>query len=305
MLTKSLFALVTVACIGGCHGNEYKEYNFDVNTKCRVVGEGDSPSSSPSSSFGALYQNNKNPSVLSYSNFFVNIDGPGGHNQYTVEYCECYLETGNCRLATGHDKNDSITRGYSRAIIEFEIDKKEDVQSKTFDDLFREHQKEFTLPDHFNRQKDSDEIFFSNIYNSFDDDDDHDDGNFFLGDHAVYESAKDVIDKNYKFPIFYTVNKTEEGSVVRIDTKTTVKIGDFKVAGIIECLSYYDGTQQVSKKNIFGREGYNLEELECTWGNQTYQMEQLESSSNSNRIFQLNIVVLLFLISLCYVVINI
>jgi len=290
MLTLSIFGFV-IGCISGCYGSEYKEYNFDINTKCRVVGD---------TKDLTLYQNNKSPSVLSYSNYFVNIDGPGGHNQYSVEYCECYPETGNCRLATGFDKDDSITKGYSRAIIEFEIEKKDDLVKKTYEDLFNEHIKDFSLPDNFNHNVNTDELFFSNIYESI-----SSDGNYYLGEHAVYESAKDVIDKNYKFPIYYTINKTEENTIVRVDTKTTVKVGEFTVASIIECLSYYDGTQQVSKKNVFGKEGFKIDEVDCTWGNQTYQMEQMESSSNSDRIFQLNIAILLFLISLCYVVVNI
>ncbi|ORX45633.1 hypothetical protein BCR36DRAFT_585649 [Piromyces finnis] len=291
MLKSSIFAFVAASLICRCYSNEYKEYNFDVNTKCRVIGEEKDLE---------LYENKKNPSVLSYSNFFFDIDGAGGHNLYTVEYCECYTETGNCRLATGFDKNDSITVGYSRAIIEFEMDKKDDIKNETYDSLFKKHQTEFNLPSNYKHNKDLDEIFFSNIYETT-----SSDGNTYIGEHAVYESVKDVIDKNYKFPIYYTVNKTEEGSIVRVDTKTTVKIGEFKVASIIECLSYYDGTQQVSKKNIYGREGFKINELDCTWGNQTYQMEQIESESNSDHIFQMNIIVLLFLISLCYVVTNI
>lgn len=294
-------ALIIKACTGASH--EYKEYNFEIKTKCRVIGD--------SKDF-AIYENNRFPSVLSYSNFFVDIGGNSGNNKYVMEYCECYTDSGNCRIAGGSDKNDGITSGYSRVLLEFEFLGREEWKGKTSDDLFHQYQKVVNLPSNYQHLPDEDdELFFSNIYEFPSTDDPK---TSYTGDHAVFDNAEDTIKRNYTFPLYYMVNWEDDDdnnhqtnkSLMKIDENHLMVVGAFRIASVIECVNHFNGKEQVAERFVFTRDHYQLTDLDCnTWGNQTYQMDQLDSVSNSDSIFKMNVAILIFLITLCYVINNV
>jgi len=314
MRSFNSFALTFITFIQAClGGGELKEYNFEMQTKCRVISSKDKGSSSFS-----LYENNNNPSVLSYANYFIDIAGDSGNNKYIMEYCECYTESGNCRIAGGSEKNDGITTGHSRAILEFELvegEGKEELKSQSYEDLFNKYQKDLNLPKDYKHVPEDNELFFSNIY-EFTSSNDDDDGSHhdnkedkkvssFSGDHAVFEKAEDTVKTDYLFPLYYTINTNHDvAKNIKIDENKIVQVGRFRIASIIECIDYFNGKEQVSKKNTYVRDGFTLTDLDCTWGNQTYQLEQIESASNSDNILKMNVAILIFLITLCYVVVS-
>jgi len=295
----NIFVALSFALIDACYGvsHEYKEYNFEIKTRCRVVGD-------PKAL--ALYENNRFPSVFSYSNFFVDISGKSGNNKYVMEYCECYTDSGNCRIAGGSDKNDGITSGYSRVILEFELLEPEAWKGKTYDDLYNQYQKVVNIPKDYQHLPDDDELFFSNIYEYPSEDDPK---ITFAGDHIVFENAEDTVKGNYTFPIYYMVNYDDDEmkkSLLKVNENHLMPVGAFRIASVIECVNHFNGKEQVAQRFAFTRDNFQLTDLDCnTWGNQTYQMEQLDSASNSDSVLKMNIAILIFLITLCYVVNNV
>ncbi|KAG4107861.1 hypothetical protein H8356DRAFT_1618981 [Neocallimastix lanati (nom. inval.)] len=252
-------------------------------SNCKVVGDPNAIK---------IYKDNVFPTFnTNIDNLLIN------GTKYSVGYCECSTETGNCRV----EYDAQLENTYRKVIVEYIM--LSDLKNKTFDSLYADYKKEVEekrkqfyyygemeeklidpMPETHTIDPQTDKIYFSNskIYHQLDGKIQNDEEvvsvesaeNILKSDHN--ENKKDIVESYY--PLRYApalpLNEDEQISII---------IGKFEIGHVVDCTA---GDKDFKNGNVtkkaYTREGFQAPDVDCSWGNPSVKVEKILNAENEN-----------------------
>jgi len=284
-----LISLFTIGLFSLCH---CKDISYPFQSKCKVVGD---------PNLLKLYEDNNYPTFRSLIEYL-----PINETRFTIGYCECSTETGNCYIEYDAKKNDT----YHKVIIEYVM--LTDIKNKTSESVYAEYKKyidekrkEFyyygemeeklipPMPETYVNDPKVDSIYFTNnkisIY--------EEDGFTNLETVKSVSSPKDLLEERIEegkrltesyYPLKYAPNIPSNE-----DEQTSITIGKYDIGNVIECISEdKDFKNGNVTKNVYTKKDFKPSNLDCSWGNPSIVMDKITTTSDSNKIFESNLLMM-------------
>jgi len=248
----SVFFLLNIYLVKSETANQN---TFDNNFKCTVLGS------------GSVLDGNL--TIKTFSRMLINtkLSGASQFNYFRIEKCECYTNSGNCRVATTSQEGSKNLR----LIVVFALDSenidKNNInnnrnvvtQHVTFKTLFQEAQKQNKIKSRsYCNVKNS--VYFSSIYS-------YKNGNK-SASIPGYDRPKDIVNSEHRFPLYYTAlaqyGKTMDGA--NGEERLLTVIGTYRIDSVVECVSKDPSFDKVDVRNVYNRSGYFVNTaVDCNW----------------------------------------
>ncbi|OUM62646.1 hypothetical protein PIROE2DRAFT_61758 [Piromyces sp. E2] len=226
---------------------EAKSSEFNYDFQCTVLGS------------GTILQNN-HYHIETNNKIFLNTKIPGTkeYHDFWLDKCECYSNSGSCRVAVESTEGSKKLR----IIVVFTMVDDSLIKNKvTFKDLFQTAEKKGIIKsrDYCNVRN---ELYFSSVYTY------KNSNNKYKNDYIPgYEKPKEMIRNDYTFPIYYNaladygrINDGKNGS----ENLFTI-IGSYRIDSVVECVSNYADFSSYTIRNSYNRSGHAPTAVACNW----------------------------------------
>jgi len=225
-----------------------KASSFNNNFKCSVLGG------------GSVLSTGEKLVVKTYNKNFLNakLSGTSQFNNFQMEACECYTNSGACRIALTSQEGSKNLRLILVLVLE---DNKIVTNQVSFKTIFQDAEKKGKIQNRsYCDVKNS--VYISSIYAYKNSSNKADKANL-----PGYDKAKDIVKSNHRFPLYYYASakygKIRDGK--NGEEALLTIIGSYRVDTVVECVSKY-ADFSTGDRHEYHREGYGKNTaVACNW----------------------------------------